>query len=110
MTIQTVTSITTTHEGETHLLRSRTVSYTDVEGAARTLRLEGVDPRDSATVALVAAKLPADIVAAASGLGWTTAAAQAAAWISGARRGAMHGPVDPTLHNPFGNPSNVSDW
>jgi hypothetical protein len=96
MTIQTVNSITTTHEGETHLLRSRTLSYTDAEGAARVLRLEGIDLRDSATVALVASKLPADIVTAASGLGYVTAVAQVTAWISGARRGAMHGPKQTT--------------
>lgn len=91
MTIQIVNSIPTTHEGETHLLRSRTVSYTDAEGAARTLRLEGIDPRDGTTVVAVAAKLPSDIVAAASALGYATAAEQTSAWISGARRGALHG-------------------
>ncbi|MDR5779155.1 hypothetical protein QCE63_06895 [Caballeronia sp. LZ065] len=92
MSISTVSSITTTIEGETHLLRSRTVSYTDSEGVARTMRLEHIDPRDTASVALVAAKLPPDIVTAASSLGWATVATQAAAWIAGVRRGGMHGP------------------
>ena len=99
MLIQTVNSITATHEGESHLLRSRTVSYTDTDGTARTLRLESIDLRDVATVALVASKLPADIVVAANAAGWTTPPEQAAAWISGARRGAMHGPSTDTALN-----------
>ncbi|KXU86523.1 hypothetical protein CI15_18985 [Paraburkholderia monticola] len=109
MTITIANSIATTYEGETHLLRSRTVSYNDTDGEVRTVRLESLDPRDAAAMARVTGKLPNDIIGAAIALGWSAADA-AAAWISGVRRGAMHGPVDPTLHNPLGNPSNAIDW
>ena len=108
MNIASIQSISDEYDnGDTSILRNRIVTYTDGNGVTgRMVKLNLIGEGATATEELIAAsgKVPADIIAAVAATGWTTISApnttvlgtQVREYITGSRRGALHGPVGNT--------------